>query len=145
MCCDFVPDALQLQSIFAPCITLSFCSCSTLHSRTTTLNGKQSVHAHRRIDSDEHDTSVLLLHMSRFSSKVSAEVKENSAFQPGTPAFDCQVCHLIPVKEKRSWIPKMVLAFGAKKAVLAQTSRHQTECEWPDPVTPQSHGCRTKD
>ena len=51
VCCDFVPDALQLQSIFAPCITLSFCSCSTLCSRTT---NRAYVHRH----TDEHDTGV---------------------------------------------------------------------------------------
>ena len=52
---------------------------------------------------------------SLFSSKVSGEVKENPVFQPGASAFDLQACHLIPVKEKNSWIPKMVLAFGANK------------------------------
>ena len=52
---------------------------------------------------------------SRFSSKVSAEVKANPVFQPGASAFDLQACHLIPVKEKDSWILKMVKAFGANK------------------------------
>ena len=62
---------------------------------------------------------------SRFPSKVSAEVKANPVFQPGTPAFDLQACHLIPVKEKDSWIPKMVLAFGANKQFWGK--RHSTK------------------
>ena len=52
---------------------------------------------------------------SRFPSKVSAEVKANPVFQPGAPAFALQACHLIPVKEKDSWIPKMEKAFGKNK------------------------------
>ena len=62
---------------------------------------------------------------SRFPSKVSAEVKANPVFQPGAPAFDLQACHLIPVKEKDSWIPKMVLAFGANKQFWGK--RHSTK------------------
>ena len=49
---------------------------------------------------------------SRFSSKVSGEVKENPVFQPGQSSVNLQACHLIPVKEKDKWIPKMILAFG---------------------------------
>ena len=52
---------------------------------------------------------------SRFSSKVSAEVKANPVFQPGAPAFALQACRLIPFKEKDSWIPKMEKAFGKSK------------------------------
>ena len=62
---------------------------------------------------------------SRFPSKVSAEVKANPVFQPGAPAFALQACHLIPVKEKDSWIPKMVLAFGASKQFWGK--RHSTK------------------
>ena len=36
VCCDFVPDALQLQSVVAPRIAFSFCSCSTLHRKQQT-------------------------------------------------------------------------------------------------------------
>ena len=62
---------------------------------------------------------------SRFPSKVSEEVKADPVFQPGAPAFALQACHLIPVKKKDSWIPKMVLAFGASKQFWGK--RHSTK------------------
>ena len=49
---------------------------------------------------------------SRFPSKVSGEVKENPVFQPGQSSVNLQACHLIPVKEKDKWIPKMISAVG---------------------------------